>query len=115
MLTLANTVNDLGVRIHQQTMAFDTNIVERAQGLINIQPYLNDVERSLLGEYYADNPQKASSLLKQLPQAVRFSLMWHKKKLLEDNAATVEEFQNMQVGAEDARDLEDLSMAIDFA
>ena len=41
--------------------------------------------------------------------------MQHKKKLLEDNAATVEEFQNMQVGAEDARDLEDLSMAIDFA
>ena len=84
MITLAGAVASLGTSINHQTMSSDTHIATKVQGFINAKEYLNDLEKSLVGEYYALQPTLASGLLLMTPGVAEITLHRHAKTLTKD-------------------------------
>ena len=94
MITLAGAVASLGTSINHQTMSSDTHIANKVQGFINAQDYLSDLEKSLIGEYYAVQPTLASGLLSMTPAIAKITLHRRAKALAKD---VEEEMEDMTV------------------
>ena len=94
MITLAGAVASLGTSINHQTMTSNTHIANKVQGFINAQKYLSDLEKSLVGEYYAVQLTLASGLLSMTPPIAKITLRHCVKALAKD---VKEEMEDMSV------------------
>ena len=84
MITLAGAVASLGTSINHQTMSSDMHIANKVQGFINPQDYLSNLEKSVVGEYYAVQPALTSGLLSIMPTIAKITLCHHAKALAKD-------------------------------
>lgn len=70
---LAGAVSGLTSMIHNQMLTSEPHAIQQTQAIINNCDYLTSLQKSILGQFYATNPDVCGALVLQAPDVQRHS------------------------------------------
>lgn len=84
---LAGAVSGLTSTIHNQMLTSEPHAIQQAQAVINGCDYLTSLQKAILGQHYASNPDLCGALVVQAPDVVQhmFRRVLRKMKGLPDD------------------------------